>query len=187
MPEPGDDETDDSTYIERVLDGEHEAFSMIVLRYETRVFSLLHMMIQDRHHAEDVMQDVFMRAYANLSTFDLRRPFYPWLATIAVRLSINRIQQLKRTDGRLEELNDIAANGDQPDKQAELDEQKNNIWRDVAGLTHGERTAVMLFYNQELTVTEIAGVLGVTRGTVKTLLHRGRQRLKRELTESGET
>ena len=86
-------ESEDSVCVRRVLNGEQYAFNEIVRRYEQRVFSLLFMMTRDRSGAEEVAQDAFLRAYANLQTYDPQRPLYPWLATIAARLGINWVNR----------------------------------------------------------------------------------------------
>jgi RNA polymerase sigma-70 factor (ECF subfamily) len=173
-----------------VLNGEHHGYEEIVRRYQNRVFSLLLMMVRDHSGAEEVTQDTFMRAYSNLHKYDLQRPLYPWLATIAARLGINWINRsgARQHRGDTEfDISKLAASAPHPAEQIEQQQAQQQLWHQVAGLPQGERTAVLLFYKQELRVTEIAGILGVTTGTVKTLLHRGRMHLKAQLESNGDT
>ena len=175
--------------VRRVLKGEHHAYDEIVSRYENRVFSLVLMMMRDRPSAEEITQDAFLRAYSNLARYDLRRPFYPWLATIASRLAINWINRAgaagRADDGDIDPA-ELPARAPTPLDELQAQQVERKLWDHVAELPRGERTAVLMFYKQELSVGEIAGILGVTSGTIKTFLHRGRSHLK-TLLQSGET
>jgi RNA polymerase sigma-70 factor (ECF subfamily) len=183
-------QSEDIACVRRVLDGEQYGYEEIVRRYQNRVFSLLLMMLRDRSGAEEVTQDTFMRAYSNLHKYDLQRPLYPWLATIAARLGINWINRAgARQSHRGSEVDiaEVPASTPHPADQVEQGQAQQQLWDKVASLPQGERTAVLLFYKQELQVTEIAAILGVTTGTVKTLLHRGRAHLKAQLEFNGDT
>lgn len=182
-------QSEDRVCVRRVLDGEHNDFQQIVSRYQSRVFSLVLITVRDHSGSEEVTQDTFMRAYANLHKYDLSRPLYPWIATIAVRLGINWMNRSGVRQQRGEFEFDISAlpTGD-PHAADQLEQQQaqQQLWDQVAHLPQGERTAVLLFYKQELPVTEIAAILGVTTGTVKTLLYRGRKHLKAQLQANGD-
>ena len=114
------------------------------------------------------------------------RPFYPWISTIAVRLAQNWLVQRTRVstrEGAELDLDRAAAPADNVDPLAELitNERDRRLWHSVSALPSGERTAVILYYRQEMSVREIGRALGVTGGTVKTILFRARQRLRRTL------
>jgi RNA polymerase sigma-70 factor (ECF subfamily) len=164
-----------------VRSGDPEAFGVLVERYEKRVFGLALMVVRDRAGAEEVTQDAFLRAFRRLDLYDLSRPFYPWLATIAVRLAQTWRQRRARTDEREgAELAPAREPRATSDPLAELlrDETSRRLWRRVVSLPPGERTSVFLFYRQELKVNEIASALGVSAGTVKTWLFRARGKLR---------
>jgi len=164
-----------------VRSGDRDAFAELVHRYQGRLFGLVLMMVRQPAGAEEVTQDAFVRAYTHLGAYDDRRPFYPWLATIAVRLSQNWLRQhglaLNREGTSLDQLHEPAV---PPAPLADLiaDERSRALWRAVAALPSGERTAVILYYRDELGVREIAGALGVTSGTIKALLFRARRHLR---------
>ena len=143
------------------------------------------MMLRNPDLAEEVTQDSFIRAFTHLDLYDESRPFYPWLATIAVRLTRNRQRQLslelKRQES-LDESDQEHAGKDTPDRTLAEKEAARQLWDRVSTLPLGERTVVFLFYRQELKVSEIARVLGVTGGTVKTLLFRARKKLRTDPT-----
>lgn len=164
--------------------GEREAFAAIVKLYERRLFALALMMTRDPAGAEEVAQDAFVRAFVHLDAYDERRPFYPWLSTIAVRLAQNWLVRRTRIASREgSEIDPHTAATDTPDPLHDLieDETDRALWRAVSALPSGERTAVILHYRQGLSVAEIASALGVTAGTVKTQLFRARRTLRTKL------
>jgi RNA polymerase sigma-70 factor, ECF subfamily len=173
----------DREIVERVRRGDRDAFGELVQRYQGRLFGLVLMMVRRRDAAEDVAQEAFVRAFTHLGQFDRSRPFYPWLATIAVRLAQNWLRHQARSSvrdgGSLHDWEEPIA----PAAAAELlaDEQRRQLWEAVATLSSGERTVVMLYYRDEMPVGDIAHVLGVTSGTVKTLLFRARRHLRERL------
>jgi RNA polymerase sigma-70 factor (ECF subfamily) len=168
-----------------VRGGDREAFGPIVDLYQRRLFGLALMVTRDPAGAEEVAQDALVRAFLHLDAYDEGRPFYPWLSTIAVRLAQNWLVAKSRRDTR-EGAELTPASTPSPtalNPLAELveDEGDRRLWREVAALPSGERTAVILFYRQEMSVGEIASALGVTGGTIKTLLFRARRHLRQAL------
>ena len=176
----------DLEVVRRVRSGDREAFSHLVRGYQGRLFGLVVMMLRDPAGAEEVTQDAFVRAYTHLGQYDDSRPFYPWIAAIAVRLSQNWLRQHGRSVQRegtpLESVQDLGATT--PGSLSALidDEGKRSLWRAVAALPSGERTAVILYYRDELSVSDIARALGVATGTIKTFLFRARRHLRERLT-----
>lgn len=168
--------------------GERDAFGRLVERYQRRLFGLALMVVRNPSSAEELAQDAFVRAFVHLDAYDERRPFYPWLATIAVRLSQNWLRRSSGPGGQpaapLESDLDAAA-GVSPLEGIISDERDRRLWRHVAALPSGQRTAVFLHYRQDMTVQEVARALGVTSGTVKTLLFRARRRLRDTLAAAG--
>ncbi len=165
-----------------VRDGDANAFAEIVVLYQRRLFGLALMVTRDPSGAEEVAQDAFVRAFSHLDAYDPSRPFYPWLATIAVRLAQNWLVKRARagtTHGLASsDVGSIAT--PLPDPLTELisNEGDRALWRLVSALPRGERTAIILHYRHGLSVAEIASALGVTAGTVKTQLFRARKTLR---------
>jgi RNA polymerase sigma-70 factor (ECF subfamily) len=167
--------------------GDPEAFGQAVQKYQARLFGLVLMMVREPAAAEEVTQDAFVRAYTHIDQYDDRRPFYPWLATIAVRLAQNWLRSRGRTmerEGapleRVREPGTIAA----PLTALIANERSRRLWQEVAALPSGERTAVILYYRDEMGVRDIARALGVSTGTIKTLLFRARRHLRVRLEAS---
>ena len=171
--------------VQRVRAGDVDAFGQIVKGYERRVFALAVMILRNREGADDVTQDAFVRAFERLDLYDVRRPFYPWLATITVRLSRNWLAR-HSPGARRETPIQPESSAHASAAPAALDvlvaeDEGRHLWRLVERLPLGERTAVVLHYRQELSVSEVASAIGVTAGTVKTLLFRARRHLRASL------
>ena len=132
--------------------------------------------------AEDVTQEVFIRAYRYLDRYDASRPLYAWLAAIAVRLSRNWLIRQGRTSARegtsLDAVTAAAAADESALATLLADEHRRHLWKTVAALPRSERAAVVLHYVDGLAVRDTARALGVTDGTIKTLLFRARRRLR---------
>ncbi len=170
--------------VRAIRSGNVDAFARIVELYQRRLFALALMLTRQPTAAEELAQDALVRAFTHLEAYDERRPFYPWLATIAVRLSQNWLTERGKRqarqaghDGSAAEV--PAASTVDPLVSLIADEETRRLWRLVAALPSGERTAAMLYYRHEMSVGDIARALGVTGGTVKTLLFRARRRLRR--------
>lgn len=179
--------------IESVRHGDVHAFRVLVERYQQRLFALALMITRERPAAEEVTQDAFLNAYRHIGRYDVRRPFYPWLASIAVRLAQtwlrrHAIMRLRANPApaALPDPGD-GVTGNHPLQALVADEQGRRLWSNVQALTSGERTAVLLYYRQQFSVDEIATQLGVTTGTVKTLLFRARRKLRDRLAAESDT
>jgi RNA polymerase sigma-70 factor (ECF subfamily) len=181
------DHTDPSV-IHAVRNGNHQAFGLLVSQYQRRVFGLCLMIVKVHAEAEEVAQDTFVRAFEHIDRFDISRAFYPWIATIAVRLAQNRIKQraqdMSRDTDYLAEPSRQAAEPQGPLADLVKDETQQDIWARVAALSAGQRTAVFLFYREEMKLVDVAAALGVTAGTVKTLLHRARKTLRGHMSDA---
>jgi RNA polymerase sigma-70 factor, ECF subfamily len=168
--------------IRAVRRGDHDAFGRIVERFQRRLFGLAVMMTRDPSGAEEVAQDAFVRAFLHLKAYDDTRPFYPWISTIVVRLAQNWLVRRSRVDIRegaaLDPEAAVASGPRDPLSALIADDDDRRLWHAVSALPSGERTAVILYYRQDMSVGEIAHAVGVTSGTIKTLLFRARRRLR---------
>lgn len=168
--------------VRAVRSGDREAFARLLDLYEARLYGVALMTTRDPTGAAEVTQEAFVRAYTHLDQFDERRQFYPWLATIAVRAGQSWLRRRARFERR--ERAFAAGEGNSPSDDDPLrniiaDERKRRLWRAVEQLPTGQRTAVVLYYRDQMKIREIARALGVATGTVKTQLHRARNQLRR--------
>jgi RNA polymerase sigma-70 factor (ECF subfamily) len=170
---------DDAALVQRCLSGDSEALRSLVLRYEHVVFSLCVRMLRDRHEAEDVAQEVFLRVVRHLAKWDAARPLRPWVLAIAANrcrtwLS-RRARQPTATDG-------CEAWSSEQRSSSDLGEE---LQSGIAQLRPDYRTCFLLYYQQELSVEEIARSLDCPIGTVKTWLFRARKELAERLKQRG--
>jgi RNA polymerase sigma-70 factor, ECF subfamily len=178
--------------IERAQIGCRESSHALVVAYQNRLHAFVCRMVKNPHEAEEVCQDTFLRAFGALDTFDFNYRFSTWLFTIGYRLCLNSLRRRKDYSGDMD-FSAMAASGrndsdDLPlaDAVANSDEAKRLrkiIWEAVDQLTPQQRATVLLFYREAMSCQEIGDVLEMPAATVKSHLHRARNRLK-ELLES---
>jgi RNA polymerase sigma-70 factor (ECF subfamily) len=139
-----------------------------------------------RHHddAEEICQDAFLKAFASLDSFRTEYRFSTWLFTIAYRVSLNHLRRKRPLTGELD-FNALPQNAfDTPMSTLESQDAsrlKDIIWSSVDQLTPPQRASVLLFYRYEVNCQEIARVLELPVATVKSHLHRARNRLREML------
>ena len=172
----------DNEIISRVLKGEQNAYAELVNRYQAYVFTLVFRMIKTREDAEEVAQDVFIKAYRSLADFRGESKFSTWLYTIARTTSITFLRKKKLDVHSLdnEKVFEVADSKDSGFR-ANLVEQKsrvNMVNEAIAMLSPDDAEIITLFYKAEQNLEEIARILRLEANTVKVRLHRARTRLK---------
>jgi RNA polymerase sigma-70 factor, ECF subfamily len=154
--------------------------------YQDRLHAFVWRMIRNRHDAEEICQDTFLRAFQALDTFDFTYRFSTWLFTIAYRLCLNLLRRRRDYAGDVdfstmsprrngEPVSDV---GDQVASSDEARRLKTAIWESVEQLTPQQRATVLLFYRESLSCQEIGEILEMPAATVKSHLHRARSRLR---------
>ncbi|MDZ4684802.1 MAG: RNA polymerase sigma factor [Planctomycetaceae bacterium] len=173
-------ETDDDVgLMQRCLAGEEAALRAFVDRYQGLVFALCFRMLSHRQDAEDTTQETLLRAIRHLGQWEPARPFKPWLLAIAANRCRTRLGQRSR---KPVELGDRAPDVAAPAEPQALSEE---LQRAVGGLRDDYRLCFVMFYQQELSVQEIAETLKCPEGTIKTWLYRARKQIANELVERG--
>jgi RNA polymerase sigma-70 factor (ECF subfamily) len=175
----------DNEIISRVLKGEQNAYAELVNRYQAYVFTLVLRMIKSREDAEEVAQDVFIKAYRSLADFRGESKFSTWLYTIANTTSITFLRKKKLDVHSLdnEKVFEVAESKDSGFR-ANLVEQKsrvNMVNEAIAMLSPDDAEIITLFYKAEQNLEEISRILRLETNTVKVRLHRARTRLKEKM------
>lgn len=175
----------DNEIISRVLQGEQNAYAELVNRYQGYVFTLTLRMIKSREDAEEVAQDVFIKAYRSLADFRGESKFSTWLYTITNTTCITFLRKKKLNIHSLdnEKVFEVAENHDSG-FNANLVEQKskvNMVNQAIALLSQDDAEVITLFYKAEQNLDEISKILGLESNTVKVRLHRARTRLKEKM------
>ena len=163
----------DAELVKAALDGERDAFAVLVKRYERPVRAMAMDVLGDRTNAQDVAQDAFVKAYENLPTLRKSSAFGPWLMKITRRCALTMVRQ-KPGKTTLDSTDLYFA--DSTDGQ--LDEQKQRLLAAVLKLPETERQAVMLRYFSGHSVRDVASIAGRSVGTVTKQLSRAHKRLR---------
>jgi len=173
---------DDAWLVRRCLKGDGPAVQELVDRFQGEVFGLCVRLLQNRHDAEDVTQEVFLRIFRSLKRWDKARPLRPWIMGIAVNRCRTCISQRARRPELVEYLQDTAPGRNEDDDAAELGRE---IQAALGLLRLEYRTAFVLFHEQNRPYEEIAEAMGKPVGTIKTWLHRARQEMMTYLRRRG--
>jgi RNA polymerase sigma-70 factor (ECF subfamily) len=174
----------DEQLVTRYREGEEAAFASLVDRYQRELFHFLFRFLGKRAPAEDVFQDTFLQIHLSIDKFDVDRRFKPWLFTIAANKARDHLR--RKSQRPLAPLSaPLDASQDQgrqfidllqadlvlPDEQVEKDEMRQLVRQAVDTLPNHLREILLLAYFQRLAYAEIAEVLGIPLGTVKSRLH----------------
>jgi RNA polymerase sigma-70 factor (ECF subfamily) len=168
--------TAEANLIQQARQEDAVAWEMLVRQHQEAVFRLAYLLLHNPAEAEDVAQEAFVRAFLALDTFDVARPFKPWLLQITRNLAKNRLRSLSRYWAMVkrwwqEEETAVTATSVSQDESAQL-------WQAVQKLSPKAQEVVYLRYFLELSEAETAAALDVPVGTVKSRLHRALQQLK---------
>ncbi len=175
---------DDRTLVRRAQQGNQDAFAELVTRHQRYVYNLAFRLLRSTDEAEDLAQEAFVRAWRGLGNFRGEAKFTTWLYRIVTNLCYSRLAGLRRQLLSVEADDaDLLALSPENDPPAvvEAAERRAVLHRHIAALPEKYQVVITLFYLQEFSYQEIAQVLGVPLGTVKTHLFRARERLKQQL------
>jgi RNA polymerase sigma-70 factor (ECF subfamily) len=172
--------------IQRCLQGDQLAWEQIVRQYWRKVFNVAYKFVGRHDEAEDLTQDIFLKIFKALKTFDRRANFQTWIISISRNLCIDHYRSVRKerqTIARDVDSNDLqpATTDRGPYAQAEHQDLRAQLRQALELLPITLRTAVVLRDLQELSYQEIADRLGLPEGTVKSRINRGRIELAHQL------
>jgi len=172
--------------VQRAQKGDHEAFAALVGEHQRYIYNLALRVLRDEEEALDLTQETFVRAWTALPNFRGQAQFRTWLYRIATNLCYNRLPGLRRSlhdlgDDVISELPETDPAFDNPARGIESRELRAYMHRAIGELDEHYRLLISLRYQNELSYEEIAGMLNLPLGTVKTGLFRAREQLRRAL------
>lgn len=175
----------DNELISKVIGGDQQAYAALVSRYQNYVFTLALRFTKNREDAEEVSQDIFIKAYRALADFKGASKFSTWLYTIVNTTCISFLRKKKLDIHSLdnEKVFEVADSQDSG-MRANLVEQKSRVLmvnNAIKMLSADDAAVITLFYKGEQTLEEIAQILGIETNTAKVRLHRARARLKEKM------
>ena len=172
--------------IQRCLSGDQLAWEQIVRQYWRKVFNVAYKFVGKHDEAEDLTQDIFLKIFKSLDTFDRRANFQTWLISISRNLCIDHYRSVRKereTIDREVDTGELAPATAEPGPVAAL-EQRDRVAllkQALSALPETLRTAVLMRDIQELSYQEIADKLRLPEGTVKSRINRGRTELARQI------
>ena len=183
----------DSQLIELVNAGHTNAFNSLVTRYRDRIFSVVYNMTSNREDANDVTQDVFVKAFHNIHRFQQKSTFFTWLYRIAVNTAIsfikkNRSRQFFSLENFEEEgisgkLAEILSSRKHSRRELMLRELQEKLNEALQKLSVKHRTTVVLFEVEGLSHKDIGEILNCSEGTVRSRLHYAKNELQNYMKE----
>ena len=180
-----DARTTDNEIITRVLRGEHQLYAGLVTRYQNFVFTLALRYTSVREDAEEIAQDVFVKAYKALKDFRGESKFSTWLYSIVNSTAITFLRKKKLDVSSLDNEH-VFEQADSKDSgtsanQVEVKSKVEMVTKAIQLLSPDDARLITLFYKAEQSLEEIANILGMETNTVKVKLHRARTRLKEKM------
>jgi len=174
---------DDKALVLKLQDGDLEALGELYDRHRSMVYRTALAITGEPETAADLVQDVFLRLHRFAHRIDSDRPIQPWLYRITANLAYTWMKRRSRWLRFLREMGDWVTRERKPSVQrmAEIDEEIRWVQQAVSSLPPPQRIVVVLYYVNDLSLSEIAETLDIPVGTVKSRLHYGRETLKKKL------
>ncbi len=177
----------DEILIEKVKSGECDAFNPLVERYKLPLYKLMYRMVYNRDDTEDLVEEAFIKAYRSIAKFQTGKPFYAWLARIAINNALNFLKKERHANIQPIEWfeNSLQSSQGNPVKITKQNMLEERISVAMKKLPEEYRTILLLRVEEDFSYDEISEVLNIPRGTVMSRLARARQRLKEIFKEIG--
>ncbi len=173
---------DERELVARAQEGSEEAFTELIDRYHERIYRVAVRIVHDVDDAQEVVQEVFVRAVQHIGRFDFRASFYTWLVSITRNAAFDALRGTQRR-GRFKQTEDgldrYSADGvGDPVEASQESETAVKVRKALLRLKPRDRTLIVLREYEGLQYEEIARVMGCSVGTIESGLHRARKRLK---------
>ena len=165
--------------IKEILNGNTEQYEYFLDRYGQQVFVLVDRIVSCQEDAEELTQDVFLKAFQQLSSFKAESSFSTWIYRIATNIAISAVRKKRNDVLRLDDSVFANLSDTQVDEALEDDseEQMERLQQAMNQLEADERALITLYYLEEKPLAEVAFILGMTEGNAKVKLHRIRKKL----------
>ncbi len=172
--------SDDNHHIRLVLNGDTNAFSVLVNRYKNMVFTLCLKLVKSREEAEDLSQECFIKVYKSLGGFKKEARFSTWLYTIAYHTCLDRIKKIKK-ERSIVNMDSFTENGIeslQYNMESLQEKERKELVKECLDLLNDEeRWILTLFYLEEQSMKEIALIMGISETNSKVKIFRSRKKL----------
>ena len=184
---------EDVDLVVRAQSGDPAGFDALVVKYSPRLYGLVYNMTHNHEDTNDLLQDIFAKAYRSISGFRGKSSFYTWIHSIAVNMTINFLKKRNRRpqmslddeDSGLQNNRDLVelTSATDPVREADLAELQQRLNEALMRLSHDHRAVVTMFDIQGMPHAEIAKILGISEGTVRSRLFYAHRQLQNFLEE----
>lgn len=173
--------------LERCRRGDNLAWEALVRRTQSRVYGLALQYVRDPDEASDLAQEIFIKIYRNLSKMETGSAYLPWMVRLARNCCIDRIRRIKARpparDVVVDEDLELTSTVPSPEQSWDTDRRKQLVYQAMGKLSEQNREILLLKEIQQLKLTEIAGMLGLPVGTIKSRASRARVELAKSVLE----
>ncbi len=193
MPSPSLEEISDQDLVAKTKQGESSAFDDLIRKYYRRLYGLVYHMTSNHEDTNDLLQDIFSKAYQAIGTFKEESSFYTWVHRIAVNMTLNFLKKRnRRQHSSIDDENQYiendpdflaAAQKKDPRHLINLQEFQKKLAKAMGQLSYQHRAVVTLFDIQGVSQSEIAKIMKTSEGTVRSRLFYAHQQLKNSLQE----
>lgn len=170
----------DNIYINKVLNGDRNAYAYLVDKYKTMVYSLAYNITKNRDEAEEVAQETFIKAYQSLRNYQGKAKFSSWLYRIVYNAAISNIRKYEKGKITIDEANVPESLYVESKKNHELlsaEERKRFLEMALNSLEEDERALVIMYYYEDRELEDIAEITGLTKTNTKVKLFRARKKM----------
>jgi len=180
--------TEDRYIIQEYLNGRTDAIGVLFEEYKMPLYKFCYHLTINRHEADDLFQETWVRVVQNIASFDINKKFDTWLFTIAINLYKDRYRKAKRwlkkikmyfsDETKVEEIEGILNTNKPIEEQIEERQQREFMYKCINEMQDIYRIPVILFYFKEMSYDQIAEILNIPIGTVKSRLNSARTKLR---------
>jgi RNA polymerase sigma-70 factor (ECF subfamily) len=171
----------DEKLVQLVLDGDREAFSVLISRYERQIYGLAYRLTNNKHEAQDLGQEAFIKIYQSLAKYDPERPFFSWMYKVATNQCYSLLRKKREADTPLESVIEFIPDDNPEESSPELfilkKESQDNVRSALASLPEKYRLALILRFMEDMSYQEIANTMEISLSAVESRIHRGKKLL----------
>lgn len=171
----------DEKLVQLVLDGDREAFSVLISRYERQIYGLAYRLTNNKHEAQDLGQEAFIKIYQSLAKYDPERPFFSWMYKVASNQCYSLLRKKRDAETPLESVIEFMPDDNLEETSPELfvlkKENQDNVRSALASLPEKYRLALILRFMEDMSYQDIADTMDISLSAVESRIHRGKKLL----------
>lgn len=171
----------DKELLERCSSGDNSGYSLLYHRYSKTVFNSIYRIVNDREDAEDILQEVFLKAFSEIKSLKNVESFGGWIKRIAINQSLNFLRKNKIYFTEIEDDKILDIEDDELEAKLAMESRVKELQNIIAEFPLQTRTIVNLFLFEEMPQEEIAKILNIPHGTVRSYYHRAKKKIFEKL------